>query len=37
MHEGLLILSKNDSNESMFCNWPAQKLLIGAMEYFERD
>ena len=23
MHEGLLILSKSSSNESMFCNWPA--------------
>ena len=35
MHEGLLILSKAD-NESMFCNFPAQKLLKNAVEYFEK-
>ena len=35
MHEGLLILSKAD-NESMFCNFPAQKLLKNAFEYFEK-
>ena len=35
MHEGLLILSKAD-NESMFCNFPAQKLLKSAVEHFEK-
>ena len=35
MHEGLLILSKAD-NESMFCNFPAQKLLKSAVECFEK-
>ena len=35
MHEGLLILSKAD-NESMFCNFPAQKLLMSAVEHFEK-
>ena len=34
MHEGLLIISKT-SNACMFCNNPAQKLLRGALEYFE--
>ena len=36
MHEGLLILSKAD-NESMFCNFPAQKLLNGAVEFYEKN
>ena len=35
MHEGLLILSKAD-NESMFCNFPAQKLLKSALDLFEK-
>ena len=35
MHEGLLILSKAD-NESMFCNFPAQKLLKSAVDHFEK-
>ena len=36
MHEGLLIVSKA-TNEAMFCNNPAQKLLKGAIECFERQ
>ena len=36
MHEGLLILSKAD-NESMFCNFPAQKLLKSAANCFQTN
>lgn len=36
MHEGLLIVSKT-TNEAMFCNYPAQKLLKGAIDKFERE
>lgn len=34
MHEGLLILSNANQNV-MFCNKPSQKLLEGAISYFE--
>ena len=33
MHEGLLILSKAQQ-DVLFCNRPAQKLLVGAINYF---
>ena len=35
MHEGLLILSKSPDNRMMFCNKPAQKLLMKTIEYHE--
>ena len=37
MHEGLLILSNSTARSVMFCNNPAQKLLIRAIEYFEKQ
>ena len=33
MHEGVLIISKTEKRV-MFCNQPAQKLLNGALSYF---
>ena len=35
MHEGLLIMRKGPIGQVMFCNKPAQKLLMRTIEYHE--
>ena len=37
MHEGLLIISKDDNKSVIFCNRPARKLLQGAIHLFEKE
>ena len=37
MHEGLLIISKNEEKSVIFCNRPARQLLHGAIHLFEKE